>query len=469
MFEKSLGWGLLALFVAGCGVTDGEPAGSEPLGSVKQEGRTAQGRTAQGRTAQGRTAQGSNASVQRIDKFLAQVPNGFLGTTTIDSYDKAAVVGSKLRFLVPTLVFSRDGTSGRGVTNRWVDAPVGTQMNTWAAWTGQGELHIPVRISAIRTELSDANNPVNLTQGRVTDTLTQYALEVSQGDGTWTPLCNGEEGNWGMFTEGYWSNADKFDNYMIENAPMNRNFGFSCLDGTSAKCIRWGYMPWKNLPPPNNPTAAPVSLLPLYQSCVHAAMADYCGTLTSYTNDGTWVDLWDVYGFVRKTSEYEDIPGFSAESAWNEAGALCVEKARWESLGLACEEPYIVQYPCYGSNCPPGSHKPRLIYTNASFQEGQRSTCVANQIINYSRQTLLYVDSRTTYCPFSPYGSTGTGSPRPLRKDCNFCTTRVCNQAGYESCCTYNWSPACATKASQVCNTIVVDPGPILEGNLGSF
>ncbi len=467
MIPKRLGWGLLGLLVAGCGATEADSQGSDALGTVAQEGRTAQGRTAQGRTAQGRTAQGSGGTVLRIDKLFAQVPNGLLGTFTVDGYDKVQVVGSKLRFLVPGLVLhpgnTVEATNARG--SSWVDARVGTVMNTFAAWTGQGELVVPVRISAIRTEVSDAANPVNLTQGRVTDTLTQYALEVSQGNGTWAPLCNGEEGNWGMFTAGYWSNNDLFDNYVVENPPSNRSFGFSCLDGTSAKCIRWGYMPWKTLPPPNNPAAAPVSLQPLYQSCVHAGMADYCGTLTSYTNDGTLIDLWDVYGFVRKTSEYEDIPGFSAESAWNAEGALCVEKARWESLGLACEEPYFVQFPCYGANCPPGSHKPRLIPANARFEEGSRSTCVANALTQRGKQTLLYVDTRTTYCPFSPYSANGSPYARPLRKDCNFCTTRVCNQTGYAGCCTSNWTSACAAKANDVCNgLIVIDPGPIVMG-----
>jgi hypothetical protein len=118
----------------------------------------------------------------------------------------------------------------------------------------------------------------------------------------------------GIFVDGQWSE---------DGAWHPGGWTFSCLNGVIAKCVRsWGYKPWKTL---RSPAHGDVDLQPLHQACTRAARADYCGSGTSYTRNGTLIDMFDVYGFNVR----ENAPGFQEESTFDEHGALSVSVPRW--------------------------------------------------------------------------------------------------------------------------------------------
>jgi ADYC domain len=60
---------------------------------------------------------------------------------------------------------------------------------------------------------------------------------------------------------------------------------FSCMNGALAKCVRFGYKPWK--------TVAGKSLGELHRACVRMVRADYCGDGIPHTKDGTLINLYD--------------------------------------------------------------------------------------------------------------------------------------------------------------------------------
>ncbi len=89
-----------------------------------------------------------------------------------------------------------------------------------------------------------------------------------------------------------------------------------------AKCVRWGYKPWKTL--------EAISLRDYHQACTRMARADYCGNGISHTKDGTIIDLYDRLGIQEKTKDN----GMVFEAAWGTDGAVLIHRPRYsETLG----------------------------------------------------------------------------------------------------------------------------------------
>jgi ADYC domain len=145
-----------------------------------------------------------------------------------------------------------------------------------------------------------------------------YRVEYRQASAhdRWHAACDqgSADGAMGIFVDGQWSE---------DGAWHPGGWTFSCLNGVIAKCARsWGYKPWKTL---RSPVHGDVDLQPLHQACTRAARADYCGSGTSHTRNGTLIDMFDVYGFNVR----ENVPGFQEESTFDEHGALSVSVPRW--------------------------------------------------------------------------------------------------------------------------------------------
>jgi hypothetical protein len=100
-------------------------------------------------------------------------------------------------------------------------------------------------------------------------------------------------------------------------------FTLGCTSGVIAKCVRWGYKPWKSV---NGK-----SLADYHQACTRMARADYCGDGSSHTIDGTWIDVFDNLGIQQKTP---GVKGMLSEASWSPAGAVCVTKPRWYGMAL---------------------------------------------------------------------------------------------------------------------------------------
>jgi hypothetical protein len=98
-------------------------------------------------------------------------------------------------------------------------------------------------------------------------------------------------------------------------------FELTCTSGAIGKCIRWGYRFWEEQPggPP---------LRAMHQACIHMARADYGGDGSTFTRDGTMIDICDRFGVQRCQWAYP-IP---FEAAWGADGATCVAHPRIAEL-----------------------------------------------------------------------------------------------------------------------------------------
>jgi hypothetical protein len=121
-----------------------------------------------------------------------------------------------------------------------------------------------------------------------------------------------EENEKGLFVPGVWDeHGDRHDSDTLTT--------FACRNGVIAKCVLWGYAP-------EHVGAA------IHQACTRMARADYCGDGISYTRDGTAIDVFDRRGIVSAANE----PGFLFEAGWNESGAVCVSRPRYEAARPSC-------------------------------------------------------------------------------------------------------------------------------------
>ena len=92
---------------------------------------------------------------------------------------------------------------------------------------------------------------------------------------------------------------------------------FGCTSGVLAKCVRFGYKPWKNV--------KGKSLQDYHQACTRMTRADYCGNGKSHTREGTPIDIYDELGIHKKTPN----SGMVFEAAWSPEGATFINRPRW--------------------------------------------------------------------------------------------------------------------------------------------
>jgi hypothetical protein len=63
----------------------------------------------------------------------------------------------------------------------------------------------------------------------------------------------------------------------------SKSITFGCTNGALAKCVRFGYKPWK--------TVKGTSLRDFHQACTRMVRADYCGDGKGHTRDGTLINI----------------------------------------------------------------------------------------------------------------------------------------------------------------------------------
>jgi hypothetical protein len=158
-----------------------------------------------------------------------------------------------------------------------------------------------VRIDEVRADPGDPSGETLL-----------YSLGVRAAGSEWQNACEPDrEGRReGFPLSGRWS-----DDGRLHDDPSR--FFLTCTSGAQAKCVRFGYKPWKQAP---DGTA----LQPLYEACVHMARADYCGDGVPSTREGTTIDIYDDHGVQASESG----PEFRFEAAWAPTGAVCVAHTR---------------------------------------------------------------------------------------------------------------------------------------------
>ncbi len=160
---------------------------------------------------------------------------------------------------------------------------------------GQGQAR--VRLAAVEREPRARDGDVWL-----------HTLMVVQADGTETPLCRpGPDGK----PQGFPLASRMLADGAVENTPEDQ-FEILCTGGSRAKCVRFGYRPWK-------PEEAD-----LYAACNRMVRADYCGQGEGTTRDGMPIDPYDDQGIqiADRLAEH------AFEAGWTKDGAVCVSHVR---------------------------------------------------------------------------------------------------------------------------------------------
>lgn len=131
-------------------------------------------------------------------------------------------------------------------------------------------------------------------------------------DSKWKNLCTPDAENVAKAIplSGSWDDTGSY----IESSDI---MTFGCTNGVLAKCVRFGYKPWKNL--------QGKSLRDYHQACTRMVRADYCGNGKSHTQEGTLIDVYDVLGIQKPTPNN----GMVFEAAWQPDGAICINRPRW--------------------------------------------------------------------------------------------------------------------------------------------
>jgi hypothetical protein len=142
-----------------------------------------------------------------------------------------------------------------------------------------------------------------------------YAVAF-EADDSWHPLCgNGSDGQailaipltgtWnlgsGVAGGGSWSDSGSA-------------FTLGCRGTALAKCVEFGYKPWK--------THAGTSLRDHHQACTRMLRADYCGNGQSWTANGTPINLYDNVGLQ------SDEAAWAVDAEWVAEGAICTNHIR---------------------------------------------------------------------------------------------------------------------------------------------
>lgn len=94
----------------------------------------------------------------------------------------------------------------------------------------------------------------------------------------------------------------------------------ACTNGVLAKCVRWGYKPWK--------TEQGYSLRDFHQACTRMVRADYCGTGVPHTQKGVPIDVYDRFGIQKQAKN----SGMRFEAAWGLDGAVAVDRTRFPGM-----------------------------------------------------------------------------------------------------------------------------------------
>jgi hypothetical protein len=149
-----------------------------------------------------------------------------------------------------------------------------------------------------------------------------YTLEQwVDDDASWQPVCSPDQDGRQVAipVAATWNeHGDR-----VESSAL---FTFGCTTGVIAKCYRWGYRPWL--------TGYGEDMAVMHQTCTRMARADYCGDGVPHTQDGTWINNWDLLPAPGPIQSHGVSPlGMVFEAGWDPDGAVCLSHARWLAIG----------------------------------------------------------------------------------------------------------------------------------------
>lgn len=181
---------------------------------------------------------------------------------------------------------------------------------------------VTLRVTAMRPVDSGANAD-----------LYEYWVEFLGSDFVWHPACRDASGAavWAIPFNGRWDYRQGVEGGggFIDDPTQ---FTFACNGGAIAKCALLGYRPWAT-----HSDGTP--LASYHQACTRLLRADYCGDGSSYTENGTWVNLYDPLGIQQDTEDWV------FEAHWDEGGARCFYPLNRSHAGVPCYDDRV-DYAC---------------------------------------------------------------------------------------------------------------------------
>jgi hypothetical protein len=163
------------------------------------------------------------------------------------------------------------------------------------------------------TLASGATQPLRITAATLLpDSVWSYHLEAKNPtSGLWVNACPGTAD--AIAYAGRWDERDGVAGAGGWIADATK-FSFACRGASVAKCIEFGYAPWK--------TVGGVLLRNHHQACVRMLRGDYCGDGHPWTETGTTINFYDALAIQ------VDAAAWKADAEWTAAGARCIDKAR---------------------------------------------------------------------------------------------------------------------------------------------
>ncbi len=167
--------------------------------------------------------------------------------------------------------------------------------STWDGMLSDATV-LPLRIDSV-TRGSGTNLDVAM-YGISYQTTTGWVALCDQGDGTPPPLALAVQGTW---------NYDQGVTGGGTYTSTSTDITLACRGMAIAKCVEMGYKPWKGR-------------ATYLGACTRALRADYCGNGTTYTVDGTLINIYDSAGLQLDTEVWD------LEAGWSPAGATCIRR-----------------------------------------------------------------------------------------------------------------------------------------------
>lgn len=145
-------------------------------------------------------------------------------------------------------------------------------------------------------------------------------------DGQWYPICTNADGSAtnAIPLENRWDYREGVSGGGSKIYDAN-SFTFACEGAALAKCVRFGYAPWRSV---NG-----VSLEDHHQACTRMVRADFCGNGTSYTANGNLINLYDSLG-IQSDTEASWVP----EAEWTTEGSSCFGSQTRATTPIQCGE-----------------------------------------------------------------------------------------------------------------------------------
>jgi hypothetical protein len=307
-----VGAALAAWVVVGCGVAETQEPGTSSLETAKAAVVVANGIQLNGINPNGINPNGIN-------------PNGVLVNRTLLAvrYDGARIPGTA----APLEQLWIEGSELHGLMDQQELSGQDLQQVHLFADLDNG-VQVALRID-------------NVTQGTGADQdVWSYRVSYQEPeDGQWYPLCKTLDGtdSDAIALDALW-NYDQGVAGGGSKIHSTTGFTFACDGYALAKCVRFGYAPWRSV---NG-----VSLEDYHQSCTRLLRADYCGDGTPHTVNGNMVNIYD------SASVQTDAASWQPEALWNTQGASCFTDHNRSTEPFQCADGRTVSAcdPIFSSN-----------------------------------------------------------------------------------------------------------------------